>query len=605
MCGIFAYAGKEPVAPILVDGLRALEYRGYDSTGIYIPQDGVFKEVGNVDKLALALPQKTSGTVGIAHSRWATHGEPSKKNAHPHGSEDGKLWIVHNGIVENYKELKEELGAKGHVIASDTDSEVLVHLIEDEAQKLGFVEAVAAALQRVRGTYGIAVMHADHPDTIVAARMGSPIALGLGSDMNVIASDASAIVRHTKQVIYLNDGEYAVITPDTYKILTFEHEVRDTKPDTIEWDVEEVKKQGYPHFMLKEIMEGPEVLRNSARGRLSLEEGTAVLGGLKDIEEELQEIERLIIVACGTASYAGLYGKYLIEELAGIHVDVEIASEFRYRRMIAEENTAVLAITQSGETADTLESIKEAKRNGLLTLGIVNVVGSTIARESDAGIYNHAGPEVSVASTKAYLSQLEVLALLALYLGRAKGLSQGKGEQFARELQELPEKVASILEKHEEISALAEKYKSYTDFLYVGRKANFGTAYEGAIKLKEISYIHAEGYGAGEMKHGPIAMIDDSFPTIAIAPQDSVYEKTVSNIEEIKARGGPVLAIVTEGEKQLRSLVDDLIEIPACCEELSPLLTVVPLHLFAYYVGVARGLNVDRPRNLAKSVTVE
>ena len=606
MCGIFAYTGTEKAVPTLLDGLRTLEYRGYDSAGLFAPGVGTFKAVGNVDNLAKIAPTDTDATSGISHTRWATHGLPTETNAHPHKAQGEKMWLVHNGIIENYKDIREKLEKEGHTFETETDTEVLAHLIEYEATKEeDFTCAVVEALKHVRGTYGIAVMHADMPEQIITARMGSPIAIGIGNGENCIASDASAIIRHTKDILYLNDGEYAVITPDSYHVYTLDHEKCDVEPDTIEWDIDEVKKGGYDHYMLKEIMEGPEVLRNSARGRVVLEEGNARLGGLKGFEKELREIERLIIVACGTASYAATYGKYLIEELAGIPVEVEIGSEFRYRKMSLSEKTAVLAITQSGETADTRACIAEAKRKGLLTLGIVNVVGSTIARETDAGIYNHAGPEVSVASTKAYLSQLEVIGLLGLYLGRARGLSQSDGKKFAEELLALPEKVQSILDQHETIKALAEKYKDYRDYFYIGRKFNVGTAFEGSIKLKEITYIHSEAYAAGEMKHGPIALIDENFPTVAIVPNDSVYEKTLSNIEETKARKGPVIAIVTEGDVKAKELADDAFEIPETIETLNPILAVVPLHLFAYYMAAGKGLNVDRPRNLAKSVTVE
>lgn len=606
MCGIFAYAGKEPALPILVDGLKALEYRGYDSLGVYVAGDGVWKEVGAVSELAPSMPKSFSGTVGIAHTRWATHGVPSKTNAHPHHGQSKKVWLVHNGIIENYQTLKEDLSAKGHSFESDTDTEVLAHLIEEESKTIEyFPHAIASALKRARGTYGVAVMQVDAPDTIVVARMGSPIAIGVGSDANFIASDASALLRHTKDVVYLNDGEYSVVTPHSYQVFTLEHENRDVKPDTLEWDVEDAKKQGYDYFLLKEIMEGGEVLRNTALGRLLPDQGMVRLGGIEKYEKELRELERIVIVACGTASYAGTVGKYLIEEYTGIPVDVVIASEFRYRRMITQGKTAVIAVSQSGETADTLAGIKEAKRKGLLTLGIINVVGSTIAREVDAGVYNHAGPEISIASTKAYLSQIQVLAMLAIYLGRQRGMSETEGKRLVSELQALPEKIESILERREEIEVIAQKYYNATSMLFVGRKFNFASAYEGALKLKEISYIHAEGYGAGEMKHGPIALIDEAFPTFAFAPQDSVYEKVVSNLEEIKARKGPIIAVGTTGDTKLAELADDVFYIPETEEAFTPFLNAVPVQLLAYYVGLAKGYNVDRPRNLAKSVTVE
>lgn len=606
MCGIYGYIGKREAAPLLLDGLKTLEYRGYDSAGLFIPEAGVFKAAGAVNELIKIVPKTTKGTAGIAHTRWATHGPPVEKNAHPHSDQDGKIWLVHNGIVENYKELKTAFEKAGHTFRSDTDTEVLAHLVGEKYKTASdLAHAVTEALKGVRGTYGIAVMSASDPSTVVVARMGSPIAIGVGKGEYCVASDAAPIVHMTKDIIYLSDGECATLTPDGYSIFSLDHEPSDRKPDTIEWDVEEVKKSGYAHYMLKEIMEAPEVLLNSARGRLVPSEGTVKLGGLADIEEPLRDIDRIIIVGCGSAYYAGLIGKSLIEAYARIPVQVELGSEFRYGTMIAGEHTAVLAVSQSGETADTLESIKEAKRKGLLTLGIVNVVGSSIARETDAGVYNHAGPEVGVASTKAFLSQLEVLAMLAVYLGRQRDLSLEEGKKIVTEIAALPAKIAHILESREAIERIALSFKDYTDVLYIGRTFNFATAYEGALKLKEVSYVHAEGYGAGEMKHGPIAMIDERFPTIAIAPTDGVYEKMRSNIEEIRARKGRVLAIATEGNTGITQIADDVVYIPETLEALTPILAMIPLQLFAYYVGVGKGYNVDRPRNLAKSVTVE
>jgi len=614
MCGIVGYTGKQKTEEILLNGLKALEYRGYDSAGLFIARSGVIKSVGAVDNLRRKVSKRHSettvgqsvGFAGIAHTRWATHGVPSERNAHPHSDCSQKVWLVHNGIIENYRALTEELIHAGHVFHSDTDSEVLAHLIEEYLKKTDvFEKAVIAALKRVSGTYGIAVMHTDEPEKIITARMGSPIVLGIGEDEHIIASDPVAILRHTRNVIYLEDGEVAVVTPSTYRICTLDHTDLSRVPEEISWDVTEAERGGHPHFMLKEIMEGPDVLENSARGRLVFDDGTAKLGGLMDVAEKLKKIRRIIIVGCGSAYYAGLVGKYMLEEYAGISVEAEIGSEFRYRKMVFDTETAILAISQSGETADTLASVKEAKRKGLLTLGIVNTVGSTIARESDAGVYNHAGPEIGVASTKAFISQLEVLALLTLTIGRTRGMSLEEGVRLVKELHTLPQKVRQILNSHNYVREIAKKYSSYDNFLYIGRKYNFPISYEGALKLKEVSYIHAEGYGAGEMKHGPIAMIDEQFPTVAIVPKDSVYEKTISNIEEIRARRGPVLAIATEGDFGIRRIVDDVIYIPAISEMLSPILSVVPLQLFAYYFGVARKYNVDKPRNLAKSVTVE
>ncbi len=620
MCGIVAYTGSRSAVPILLDGLTALEYRGYDSAGL-VTSTRMYKEVGNVAALRACLDADTSlrkkgkekkeqDTAGIAHTRWATHGEPTKVNAHPHAGRDERVWLVHNGIIENYLELKQSLEAAGHSFRSDTDSEVLAHLIESHytkkrAEKHTLAQAVTEALAQVRGTYGIAVFDRKQPSEIVVARMGSPLLIGVGAGEYVIASDASAVIRHTRDIVYLNDGEYAIVSPSNLAIYSLSHEKKTHTIDHIDWALEDVQKQGYEHFMLKEIMEGPEVLRASARGRIKASSGDVVLGGLAEHADALRGLSRLVIVACGTAYYAGCVGKRLIEELAGIPVEVEVASEFRHRRLLYDRNTAVLAVTQSGETADTLWSIREAKKQGLLTLGVVNTVGSTIARETDAGVYNHAGPEIGVASTKAFLSQIEVLAMIAVYLGRMRGLSEREGKALVAELLQMPDLVAEILTHKDAIKEVATHYADATNMLYIGRHMNAPVALEGALKLKEISYLHAEGYPAGEMKHGPIAMIEPSFPTLAIAPRDSVYDKMVSAIEEIRARKGPVIAVVTRGDTELAGRVDAIMEVPETHELLSPLLTVVPLQLFAYYVGVARGYNVDRPRNLAKSVTVE
>lgn len=606
MCGIIGYVGKKPAADILIEGLKTLEYRGYDSAGIYISGECCIRSVDGIDALYKKLPQCTEGTAGIAHTRWATHGLPIEKNAHPHRDCTKSLWLVHNGIIENYKELTLELTKGGHSFSSKTDSEVLVHLIEESLKKTNCLKkAVVEALQKVRGTYGIAVMHKDFLNEIIVARMGSPIVLGIGKDEYFVASDPSAILRHTNNMLYLEDGECARITSHGYEVFSHTYKKIQKDPEEVDLDIDDVQKEGYEHFMLKEIMEVPQVLVNSARGRIDLEHGTAHLGGIEDVARELQKTKRIIIVACGSTYYAGIVGKYILEEYAGVSVEVEIASEFRYKTIPHNKDTLVLAISQSGETADTLACVKEAKRKGLLTLGIVNTVGSTIARETDAGIYNHAGPEISVASTKAFLSQIEVLVLLAIFLGRQRNLTEKEGREILTELMKIPKKVERILKQKNIIKKIAKKYAKYRDFLFIGRKYNFAIAYEGALKLKEISYIHAEGYGAGEMKHGPLAMIDKDFPTVAIVPKDSVYEKTISNIEEIKARNGKVLAIATEKDKGVVALASDVIYIPKTIEVLSPLLTVMPLHLLSYYIGVAKGHNVDRPRNLAKSVTVE
>ncbi len=608
MCGIFAYTGNKgkDAGGVLLDGLLSLEYRGYDSAGIYTPESGSVRTPGAVTELRAKVPKDFKGKSGIAHLRWATHGEPTEINAHPHSDSTGEIWVVHNGIIENFKELKRKLEKVGHEFKSSTDTEVLAHLVEEHLKtEKNFEKAALAALNEVRGTYGIALQYKKEPDKIIAARMGSPIVLGLGDGEHFIASDPSPILPHTRKVVFLEDGEVAVISPDGHKIFKLDSTKVKRAATDIDWSAEAVQKGGYDDFMLKEIMEGPEVIENTLRGRLIGDTGRAKLGGLESVAKQLEKIERIIIVACGTASYAGLVGEYMFEEFAGIPVEVEIGSEFRYRKSVINERTVVLGISQSGETLDTLEAVREGKRRGALTLGIINAVGSTIARETDAGVYNHAGPEISVASTKAFLSQLTALALFTIFLGRQRGMSEETGKEIARALKELPKKVQQVLEDRESIKILAKKYAHARDFLYIGRKYNFPVAYEGAIKLKEISYIHAEGCGAGEMKHGPIAMIDENFPTIALAPKDSMYEKMTSNIHEIKARKGPVIAVASKGDTEIAKLADDVIYVPQTIEMLSPILNVVPLQLFAYYVAKEKGLNVDRPRNLAKSVTVE
>ena len=606
MCGIFAYTGSKKASPILLEGLSMLEYRGYDSAGIYMPGFDVVKTPGAVAELTKRMTKDYPATSGIAHLRWATHGAPNEVNAHPHGDCDGDVFVIHNGIIENFRELKEELLAGGHTFKSETDTEVIAHLIEGALKdKLNFEDAVIDTLKKLRGTYGLLISYAKDPDTIITARMGSPVVVGLGDGENFIASDATPILKHTKQMMFLSDGDVAIITPTTHRVRTLLETEVDRPSETITWDVGEASRGGYPHFMLKEMMESPEVIENALRGRLIMEEGKAKLGGLEAVEKELQNIDRLIIVGCGTAYYAGLIGEYLIESLAGVPVEVELASEFRYRKPVIRPNTAVLAISQSGETLDTLEAIREAKRHGALTLGIVNTVGSTIARETDAGVYNHAGPEIGVASTKALVSQVVILSLVALFLGRTRSLSKKDGVALANALKSLPELAKKVLEQSEEIRKVANVYKDSRDFLFIGRKFSYPAALEGALKLKEVSYVHAEGYGAGEMKHGPLAMIDEKFPTVAIVPQDSVYEKTVSNMIEIRTRKGPVIAIATAGDEKIKEVSDHVIYIPKASEELSVVLSIIALQLFAYHFAADKGFNVDRPRNLAKSVTVE
>jgi len=613
MCGIVGYIGKQRAAPILVDGLKNLEYRGYDSAGLVVV-DGkevvVEKAVGKVALLEDKISRKgvIEGNIGIAHTRWATHGGVTEANAHPHSDCEGKIWVVHNGIIENYKELKEKLISEGHDFKSDTDTEVIAHLVEqliNGKRKLGFEEAVRHTLRLLKGTYGLAILNSREPNTLIAARNFSPLLLGVGSDEYLIASDASAVLKHTKNVIYFDDGEMAVITPYEHHIYDSSRNLLHKEAHILDWDIETAEKGGYGHFMLKEIIEEPEAVRNSIRGRLILEEGKTVLGGLTDAEDILRESERIIISACGSAYLAGKVGEYILEEYAGVPVEVDIASEFRYRKPIFGEKDIFLAVSQSGETADTLASLREAKEKGVPTLGIVNTVGSTVSRETDAGIYQHIGPEMGVAATKSFVSQVSILVLLALFFGRKREMSLTMGKRIIKELQRIPELMGKILSQKENIEKLAGKYQNYDNFFYLGRKYNYPVALEGALKIKEIAYVHAEGYGAGELKHGPIALIDGNFPSVVIAPQDSVYEKMLSNIEEIKARGGPVLAIVTEGDDRVNRIADDVIYIPKTLEMLTPLVSVLPLHLFAYYVGVMKGCDVDRPRNLAKSVTVE
>jgi glucosamine--fructose-6-phosphate aminotransferase (isomerizing) len=604
MCGIFGYVGTRTATPILLDGLRTLEYRGYDSAGIFVPGYGSVKAVGPIDELAKKITSAIPGTTGIAHTRWATHGAPTELNAHPHLDMSGNVAVVHNGIIENYREIREGLTVRGITCVSETDTEVLTKLIGTFYQG-DLLAAVRQALQVVRGTYGIAVASNHQPDVIVVARMGSPIVLGLAADGNFVSSDPSALLAHTKDVVYLEDGECAVIKKDSYKISTIRGESRDRAPETVEWDVEAVQKNGYDHFMLKEIFEAPQVIENTIRGRLQVGKGRAKLGGLEPVLEELAALNRLMIIGCGSAYYAGQVGRYVLEEYANLPVEVELGSEYRYKKNIPDKQSAVLAVTQSGETADTLASLRSAKQQRVLALSIVNAVGSTIARESDAGVYNHAGPEVAVASTKAFISQLTVFVLLTLLIGRERGMTEEEGEEIATQLQELPNIIAEYLKKTDDIKKVAKKYAKYRDVMYIGRKFHTPIAHEGSLKLKEVTYIHAEAYAGGELKHGSIAMLDENFPIIALAPQDDVYEKMVSNIEEARARKAPVLMITTEGNYRATDIADDVLYIPKVHPILQPIITTIPLQLLAYYIGVEKGLNVDRPRNLAKSVTVE
>ena len=608
MCGIVGYTGPRQAASLLIEGLRRLEYRGYDSAGIAVVNGRgleIMKAAGKLSALEQQLAGKLpQGTVGIGHTRWATHGAPTTPNAHPHTDQTGDIAVIHNGIIENAGAIRKMLEARGHTFTSETDTEVLAHLV-GELYDGSLEEAVAAALRDVDGAYGLAFISEREPGVIVAARKGSPLLVGVGEDEYFIASDASPLLEHTRSVVYLDDGEMAILTPDGYRIRNLETAQIDKPVNQIEWDLATIERGGYSHFMLKEICEQRESVTNTLRGHLLEEEGTSRVTGLNLSDEQLKRIERIVITACGTSWHAGLIGEYMLEEMARIPVEVEYASEFRYRNPVVDERTLVIAISQSGETADTLAAVREAKLRGARTIGLVNVVGSTIAREVDGGIYLHAGPEVGVASTKAFTSQVAALALVSLRIARLRNLSILQGRDFIQHLQALPEKIQQILDRSPEIEQLAERFVRAPNALYLGRGVNFPVALEGALKLKEISYIHAEGYPAAEMKHGPIALIDEMMPVVFIAPKDAVYQKILSNMEEVKARGGKVIALVNECDAQIERLADACIEIPETHELLSPMLTIIPLQLFSYYVAVRRGCNVDQPRNLAKSVTVE
>ncbi|NQU83176.1 MAG: glutamine--fructose-6-phosphate transaminase (isomerizing) [Parcubacteria group bacterium] len=608
MCGIVGYIGKKEALPILLDGLSRLEYRGYDSAGIVMIHGGEIKSAKVKGRIA-SLKEKTEamkldGQLGIAHTRWATHGEPSERNAHPHFDCKKRIAVVHNGIIENFSELRKTLTSLGHVFSSDTDSEVLAHLIEKfYDENLG--EAVRRALRNVRGTYGIAVVAVDQPNVIIAARRGSPLVLGVGEGEYYLASDISAILPYTNKIVYPEDGELIRISREGFTTLTLDNKLIEHLPQEVEWSADDVGKGDFPHYMLKEIYEQPQVVRNATAGRLLVNEGSAHFGGLNLSDNELRMIDRVLFVACGTAYYAGFVGKYMIEEVAGIPVDICTASEFRYKRILLSPTTLVFVISQSGETADTIAALREVKRKGNKVLGITNVVSSTIARETDGGIFIHAGPEIGVASTKAFIGQITTLILMALNFGRMRDLSASAGRKLSEAINKVPAQIEGILLRKEEIKRMAEKYKDAKNFLFMGRKFSYPIALEGALKLKEISYIHAEGYAAGEMKHGPIALIDSNIPSFFINPQDSVYQKTTSNMSEVRARGGSVLVIATEGDTEIKQYADDVFYIPRAPEAIYPILSTIPLQLFAYYVSLLKGLDVDKPRNLAKSVTVE
>ncbi len=613
MCGIVGYVGSKEAYPIIIKGLKRLEYRGYDSAGVAIGNSNgisVIKQKGKVADLEAYISDKnTNGSIGIGHTRWATHGVPNQANAHPHTSGDGKLSLIHNGIIENYDSIKKALMAKGHAFESDTDTEVLVHLIEEikNHEEVSLFEAVRIALTEVVGAYAIIVMEKGVNNEFIAARKGSPLLIGVGRDEYYVASDATPIIEYTNEVVYLQDGEIARLnSKDALEIKTIANEEITPYIHELKLSLDTIEKAGFPHFMLKEIYEQPKSILDTMRGRIDPETKEVKLGGILDYEQKIINADRIIIVACGTSWHAGLIGEHLIEDLVRIPVEVEYASEFRYRNPIIRERDVVLAISQSGETADTLAAIELAKEKGATVLGICNVAGSSIPRMTHAGIYTHAGPEIGVASTKAFTTQVVVLALMALRIGKQKGtLSNTNYHQLITQLELIAEKIEKVLATNSQIELIAQQFKDATNFLYLGRGYNFPVALEGALKLKEISYIHAEGYPAAEMKHGPIALIDAEMPIVVIATRKGNYEKVVSNIQEVKARGGRLISIVTEGDKTVKELSDYCIEIPKCFNELSPLLTNIPLQLLSYHIALLRGCNVDQPRNLAKSVTVE
>jgi len=619
MCGIIGYVGKKMASPILLDGLRRLEYRGYDSAGVaLLDQAGlvVRKKLGKIDEgIARLLNfEPVAGSLGIAHTRWATHGVPSDRNSHPHLDASGKIAVVHNGVIENHEALKQRLARAGHQFKSDTDTEVLAHLIGGHYEKRRasnghhgdtLTQAVCDALREVIGTYGLAVISADFPDLMVGARRGSPVIIGIGNGEHFVASDANAIVGHTKKVVYLNDYDVATVTPEHFAMQNLGTDSANVQISQLEFSQEDAARGRHAHFMLKEICEQPQTVLNALRGRMDFAAASAKFGGLNMTAAELRNIDRIVIAASGTSWHAALVGEYLIEELAQIPVEVEFAHEFCYRNCPLEKNTVLLVLSQSGETADTLAALREAKRRGHRALAIVNVVGSTIAREADGGIYMHAGPEIGVASTKAFVSTITVLALLAVHLGRLRQLSSGRALEMLRALEAVPKQIETILERNDGLKTLAEKYALARDFFFLGRGHMFPIALEGALKLKEISYLHAEGYSAAEMKHGPIALVDANTPTVFLVPQGSMYEKTMANLAMIRARQGPIIALATEGDQAVGKAADDVFYLPKTLEPLNTLLASVPLQLFAYHIAVARGCDVDKPRNLAKSVTVE
>jgi len=612
MCGIVGYTGPKQAYPIILKGLKRLEYRGYDSSGVALIKDGilsVYKKKGKVAELEESLVGKTiDSSIGIGHTRWATHGEPSDRNAHPHTSANGQFAMIHNGIIENYALLKNELLSKGYTFTSDTDTEVLLNFIEyiQKNNNCSLEEALRVALKRVTGAYCILLIDKDDPETIIAARKGSPLVIGVGKGEHFLASDASPIIEYTKEVVYINDYELAIVRPNELILKNLGNEIITPYITTLDMELAAIEKGGYEHFMLKEIFEQPSTIYDCLRGRLDAEAGTITMAGIEDNIEQLMNANRIMIVACGTSWHAGLAAEYIIEELCRIPVEVEYASEFRYRNPIVNKGDVIIAISQSGETADTLVALEKARENGAFIFGVVNVVGSSIARISHAGAYTHAGHEIGVASTKAFTGQLAVLMMMALKIAIKKGtISEERYKNLLIELQDVPEKVNAILKNAEELRTIAHQYMDANDFLFLGRGYNFPIALEGALKLKEISYIHAEGYPAAEMKHGPIALVDDKLPVVFIATKDTYHEKIVSNMQEIKARKGKIISIITEGDKVSEGLSDHVFSIPPADELIAPLISVIPLQLLAYYTGIAKGIDVDKPRNLAKSVTVE
>lgn len=611
MCGIVGYIGKRQAGPVLLDGLLRLEYRGYDSAGLAVVNESqvfVKKTEGKVNDLKKKLEDESvDGFLGIAHTRWATHGKPSDVNAHPHSDAEGEIFVVHNGIIENYRQLKNELELEGFSFVSETDTEVLAVLLAKEYKRdRSLLESVRRALKQVVGAYGLSVVSKGNLNEMVVAKLGSPLVVGRGKGENIVASDLTAILPITREVIYLRDGEIGLVTRDSVVISDMQSKSVLHKSEMVDWSMEEASRGGYEHFMLKEIFEQPEAVKNSMRGRLDYSNMTAKLGGLEEVSGRLASVKHLTLVGMGTARIASMVGEYMLEEYARIPVEIELASEYTYKQQPNLDKGALLAVSQSGETADTLLAVKEAKRKGVLSLGLVNVIASSIARETDAGVYNHIGPEIAVASTKAFISQVTILSLLTVFLGRQRGMSVVTAERIMKELKGLPDMLEKLLgECNEPVRRIAEKYKHSRDFFYLGRKYNYPVALEGALKLKEVAYVHAEGYNSAEMKHGPIALLEKDFPVIVIAPKDSVYEKNVSHIQEVKVRGARVIVVTSEGNDEVLKMADDVIFIPKALEMLTPVLSVVPLQLFAYYMAMARGADVDRPRNLAKSVTVE